>query len=339
MELPAPLQQHQPVVERELRALLEEHAGGGLPLYRMMQYQLGWVDESGESLLGPPPDRLYGALCLEAAATEGDPAMAGPAAAAAELLYHAVTVHQDVQMGDRHEGKSPAVWWSWGPAHAINVGDGLHALVRLGVFRLQAQGLSPERTIEAIRTLDASALRFYEGQFMELTHQERVDMTEAQYLELAEALSGSLFSAATALGALAGGAGDAAVAAIRRCGRRLGVAAHLHRDVSQLWGDRAGEAPPGRVLNKSKLLPVVHVLETGTLAQKRALGEAYFKRVMEREDVERVRGVLDDVGAREYTQEKAEAISREALEMLEEAGVSPEALDRWRTIGEYLVRA
>ncbi len=86
MELPAPLQQHQPVVERELRALLEEHAGGGLPLYRMMQHQLGWVDESGEPLLSPPPDRLYGALCLEAAATEGDPAAAGPAAAAAELV-------------------------------------------------------------------------------------------------------------------------------------------------------------------------------------------------------------------------------------------------------------
>ncbi len=339
MELPSPLQQHQPVVERELRALLEEHTSGGLPLYRMMQYQLGWVDDSGEPLQGPPPDRLYGALCLEAAQTVGDASAAGPAAAAAELLYHAVTVHQDVQTGERHEGEHPAVWWSWGPAHAINVGDGLHALVRMAVFRLESRGLSPERTIEAIRQLDAAALRFYEGQFMELTHQERVDMMESQYLELAEAVSGSLFAAATTLGALAGGADDAAVQAFRRCGQRLGVAAQLRGDVTQLWDTAAGGATPGRVLNKSKLLPVVHALETGTLAQKRVLGEAYFKRVMEPEDVERVRGVLEDVGAREYTQGKAEAISQEALELLKEAGISVEAADRWRVIGEYLVRA
>lgn len=338
MELPPPLQQHQPVVERELRALLEERAASKLPLYQMMQYQLGWVDSSGSPVVGPLPDRLYGALCLEAALTTGDTTAAGPAAAAAELFYQSTAVHQDVQMGDRHTDEHPAVWWSWGPAHAINVGDGLHALARLGVFRLQAQGLSNELMLQGIRELDAAALRYYEGQFMELTYQERLDIRESDYLRMAEATRGSLVGGALALGAWAGGADGATAEAFLRWGQQMGVAAQLHEDTVEIWGPTSASGPAARLLNKSKLLPVVYALEKGTLAQKRALGEVYFKRVMEPDDVEQIRRVLDEVGAREYSQQKAQAICNEAMELLKTLSMPTQAVERWQSIADYLIQ-
>ena len=87
MDLPQPLQAHQAEVERALHEVLEGPTAQGLPLYRMMGYQLGWTDQEGEPELREPPDRLYGTLTLEAAQTGPRPHAAAPAAAAAEFLH------------------------------------------------------------------------------------------------------------------------------------------------------------------------------------------------------------------------------------------------------------
>jgi geranylgeranyl pyrophosphate synthase len=338
VELPDLLWEHQPPVEQGLRAVMEGVASQELPLYRMMHYQLGWVDRDGTPELADAPGRLYGTLCLEAARTGKRPDLAEPAAAAVELLYQSVTVHEDMQIGDPHADGRASVWWFWGPAQAINVGDGLHAMGRLAVLGLQDKGLAPEQTLAAMRILDTAALRFYEGQYMELTFQERIDIMESQYLKLAETKYGSLMGGAMALGAQAADAGSETVEALRICGERLGLAAQIGDDVAQVWDRSSAQGASPRMLNKSKLFPVVHALERATLPQKRALGDAYFKRVMEADDVQRVRQVLEEVGAREYSEQKAQSVAQEALRSLETAGISIDARDRWASVAEFLLR-
>lgn len=336
MELVVPLQEHQPVVEGELRALLEEPARNTVALYKMMQYQLGWVDGQGMPEPRSAARYLHGALCLEAARTIAHTPAIGPAAAAIELLYKSVSVHEDMQLGAPHLESRPAVWWIWGPAQAINVGDGLHALARLGIFRMLQKGATPDLTLRAVAVLDAAALRYYEGQFMELTFQERIDIQEAQYFKMVEAKQGSLLGGAMALGACAAGGNDGMTEAFRRCGEIIGLALQLHDDMHQLWdnteeGDRAA-----KVLNKSKLFPVVHALEKGTLADKRALGEVYFKRVMEPTDLDKVRRILQDSGAKRYTEERQKAAAKQAMDGLAGLGLNGEALQRWQSIVQSL---
>ena len=337
MNLPTTLEAHQPAVEHALREVMAGPTGRDLPLYRMMQYQLGWVGQDGAPETTDAPVRFYGAVCMEAAQAGIQPERASFAAAAAELFHESVTVHEEMQMGDPHTDERPAAWWVWGPAQAINVGDGLHAMARLAVLNLQAKGLTSDETLAAMHVLDATALRFYEGQYMELTFQERIDITEAQYLRLAETKYGSLLGGAMALGAQAAGASSEVVEALRQCGARLGVAGQLFADVTQLWDRTGAQGAAPKVLSKSKLFPVVHALEHATLAQKRALGDAYFKRVMERGDVERVRGVLEEAGAREYTEQKARTLAREAVGPLEAAGLPPELQRRWSEVADSLV--
>lgn len=337
MRLAAALEAHQPEVEQALREVMAGPTAQDLPLYRMMQYQLGWVSRDGTPETTDPAVRFYGAVCLEAAQAGRRPERASLAAAAAELFHESVTVHEEMQMGDPHTGERPAVWWVWGPAQAINVGDGLHAMARLAVLNLQAKGLTPDETLAAMHILDATALRFYEGQYMELTFQERIDITETQYLRLAETKYGSLLGGAMALGAQAAGASGQVVEALRQCGALLGVAGQLHADVAQVWERTGAQGATPKMLSKSKLFPVVHALEKATLAQKRALGDAYFKRVMEGGDVEQVRRVLEEAGAREYTEQKAQAMAREAVQPLEAAGLPPEVQRRWAEVADSLV--
>ncbi len=336
MTFPQPLLDHEGTVDRALRRLFDGPATSALPLYRMMQYQLGWVSTDGTPEVGPLPERLHGALAVEAAGHDDE--IVAAAGAAAELLYQSVRVHEQMQTSEGPgEGRS-AVWWVWGPAQAINVGDGLHALARLGAFKLQDLGLAADRTLQAVAGLDRAALRYYEGQYLDLTYQERIDVTEAQYDGMVTAKRGALLGGAVAAGAYVAGASQAVVEALRAFGESLGLAAQVREDIAELWPP-AGTAPSGRVLNKSKLLPVVYALERAEVRGKRALGEVYFKRVMEPDDVDAVRTVLDELGARDYAEAKAAKLADDALRLVESAGLSAAALGRWRQVVDALAGA
>jgi geranylgeranyl diphosphate synthase type I len=309
----------------------------------MMRYQFGWVASDGSEEPGPPPARFYGTLCVEGAACTQPADLDGAAeaialvGAAVELMRESMEVHEDMQVGEANSEERAAIWWLWGPAQAINVGDGLHALARLAAFRARERGLAPERTLAAVNTLDAMALRYYEGQYLELTYQERVDITEKQYLTMAESRSGALIGGTAALGAVAAGASDDTVRHLHSFGERLGVALQIREDVAAIWAAADHTAGQARLLNKSKLFPVVHGLAHGELALKRQLGTLYFKRVMEPSDVESLRSILDEMGARAYAEEQVKSQTTEAIDTLDKTGLPDDAKQRWAEIAQTLV--
>jgi geranylgeranyl diphosphate synthase type I len=318
-----PLEAHQSTAAAAISAVLERAGASGLPLYRMMSYALGLADREGSPEQGPQPTRLLGALALEA----GGP-QAAPAAAAMELLASSVDVHQQMQIGAQGTPERPAVWWVWGPAQAINVGDALHALARLALLR----PASGEPSVPAAQALDEAALTHAEGQFLELTYQERIDVSVEQYHRMASRRRGGLLGGALATGAAAGEAAASRVEALRAFGAALGVAAQVAEDVRALWGEPTEEAR-GRVLSKSKLYPVVELLERADLKTKRALGEVYFQRVLEPSSLDALRAVLEREGARERAVAAVTEARTAALEALAAAG---EPADRWADVSVSL---
>ncbi len=94
-DLPQPLQRGAAAVEETLHGFLAQH---DLPLYNLMEYQLGWRDEQGVPLDYPASQfRLHAGLCLLACqAAGGDTVKALPPAAAVELVYQFSQVHQDI---------------------------------------------------------------------------------------------------------------------------------------------------------------------------------------------------------------------------------------------------
>ena len=214
------------------------------------------------------------------------------------------------------------MWWVWGPAQAINVGDSFHSLARLALFELHENGTPADVTFRAVQMLDEAALDLCEGRFRDIEAQERIDLDVDGYLEMAASKSGSLYACAMGLGALVAGAEQAAVDAMSRCGRQIGLALQVRSDVRDVW---AGDPSP-EVLNKKKLLPVVHALGKATIAEKRRLGDIYFKRVLGPEDVTALREVLDEMGSRQYCEDLAARCRADALAALEQ-GASAGDLD------------
>ncbi len=303
-------------------------------LYDILRYHLGWVDERGNPAdSATTPLHLCGGLTMSAGeAVSGEFQSAVPAAAAVELVYNFVLVHNDVQAGRVNQNDSrPSIWWVWGPSQAINAGDGLHALARSVLMRLSDRGVSAEAVLASLRSLDQACLTLCEGQYMDLNYQDELMVSEAAYLDMIGRKAGALAGCAAQLGAASAGANATTSAAMQRWGANLGMAMQIYSDIADLWGSRGDGFTPSNVLNKKKNLPLIHGLETAPTSVKRELGGIYMKRVLEADDAKRVVAILTDSGSRAYAEEKAGALLAEASDFIIADGVElaqPEAL-RW----------
>ena len=279
---------------------------------------------------------------LSCEAVSGDFRPALPAAAAVELVHNFTLVHGDVQ--SNRSGSTPgsedrpSIWWVWGPAQAINAGDGLHALGRTTIMRLAQREVPPERILSAMQSLDQACLTTCEGQYMDLEFQDRLTVTGQAYLDMAGRKTGALVSCAAELGALAGGASDQACVALAAMGNRFGVAWQIVQDISELWGERGDGMTAANVLNKKKSLPLIYALETAPVSAKRELGAVYMKRVLQPEDVARLVEILDSVDARSFARGKARELTEGGLASLDNAGLPDQRIEPLREFSEWVLQ-
>ena len=281
------------LVETELRRIVSDR---GLPLYSMMEHHLGWDSETGSTssqILRP-----LGSLCLASCDALGDDLEAAlPTAAAIELVHNFCEIHDDIQAGKIARNDRDSVWWKWGPAQAINAGDGMHALARLALLGLGERGVGPDRVFEAVKLLDKASLATCEGRFMDLEAQERLDMSSDAYLDMAEAKEGSVYSCAMEFGALVAGGSTEIRESFADAGREVGIAVQIAEDMAQLASATSADAAPSEdFMNKKKLYPVVRAFEVASPTERRRLGDYYFKRVLEPSDARNLSEIISGLG-------------------------------------------
>jgi geranylgeranyl diphosphate synthase type I len=325
--------EYRQAVEAELRDVFDGREGF---LYNLLRYHLGWVDQHGRREEGDTPLHIQGAaalVCCEALGADFHAAL--PAAAGVELVHHFTLVHGEVQAGRAESVDRPGIWWVWGPAQAINAGDGLHALGRSAMMRSGKRGMPPERVLRAVRSLDQACLLLCEGQYMDLEFQDQLMVTANAYLDMVNRKSGALTGCAAESGALAAGAEGDRCDALHSLGVKLGAALQIARDTADFWGERGDALTASNIIAKKKSLPIIHALEHGSLAAKRELGSIYMKRVMEPQDATRLVAILEETGARDATENRARQLADDALDSASEAGVSPDGLELLRELSQW----
>ena len=299
-----------------------------LPLYKMMSYHLGWVDKNGEPETATLQDRKHGQLLmLVAASAGGHSADALPYAISVELLYNFFLIHEDVQNANTERNKRPTVWWSWGPAQAINAGDGIHAMSRVSIFEQLNQKIEEinfSNIASALETLDNATLNICEGAYLDISYQERATVSVEEIIGVARK-HGSLLGVTAELGAIAAGASAQVASDLYRFGHALGTAKHLNMDVRALWpidGNDRTEVQRGRLQSKKKSLATSHAIENGTPNSRRRLGEIFMKRVLDPADIEAVAAILEETESKKFCEERIGELFQEATQALDVAGFS-----------------
>ena len=324
------LEQHRSETEWELRRSFEQCE---LPFYNLLRYHLGWVDPEGKPAQVVKGKSLRSTLCLLAnEAVGGNPRQILPAAAALELLHNFTLIHDDVQDEDLERRHRPTVWAIWGKSQAINAGDALHALAALTMLRLRERDIPAEKTLWALQVLEESCLKVIEGQYLDLSFEERLDIRVEAYLEMVERKTAALFEGAAWMGASLGTEDEELVTALRGYGKELGFAFQIRDDILGIWGsqERTGKNPGTDLRRRKKTLPIVHALQISG-----ELRELYQKKEFQEEEVSLAVEILERCGSRKFAQELAQEHCQRALAHLAEPSLRESPKDSLRELALF----
>lgn len=330
------LQRYRVDLEEELKFAIGKASS---PLYNMMRYHMGWVDELGQPRTGAGK-RLRPFFCLHACrSVGGDWRQALPVAAALELVHNFSLIHDDIQDASAERRGRPTVWRMWGLPQAINVGDGMHALALSSLLRLEEAGVEHRKIVHAARLLGEASLMLCEGQYLDINYENRLDVNVDGYLEMINGKTAALFRCSLEIGALIGNDDSTLLAHMRGFGDAVGMVFQVHDDVISIWGNEktTGKPTTTDIEMKKKTLPVVYALANANGRDGESLREIYTKKTLGPADVEEVLRVLDVVDARSYAQSMADEYHRRALSALEAVDIPQQAKDELKATAAFLL--
>ena len=290
-------------IQAAMRAAFPEAEARVARFYQMQEYHLGWRDEQLAAASFDPGKLLRPQLALIACQIAGGKIeQALPLAAAIQLIHDFSLIHDDIEDdSDTRRGRT-TVWKLWGLAQGINTGDGMFVVAHLALHQLAANGVPAEVTLEVMKRFDQTILTICEGQFLDIDFEGSLAVSEADYLAMISRKTAALVAASAGLGAIIGGADLATARALFDFGEHMGLAFQIQDDVLGIWGTPEVTGKPFAAdLHRRKLsLPVIYTLAQAE--QRAALAAIYRQPELSAGDVQHALAILDQAGARGYTE-------------------------------------
>lgn len=336
MELPRILTKYHSEISEELKSIIN---GRNLPLYDMMRYHFGWIDEQGNQHTGNGGKAIRPALCLfSCEATGGSYRAALPAAAAVELVHNFSLIHDDIQDDDRERRHKPTVWALWGKPQAINAGTAMHILANAALTRLQNNNIPLPKIFRLARRLDEITLILIEGQYLDISFEARSDITESDYMAMIERKTGFLISGSMELGAIIGTDDESLINTFRDAGLNIGLAFQIKDDLLGIWGnhDETGKLTGNDIRRRKKSFPFVNALTNITNNAKKELLSIYGSDNVEDKDVVKVLEIFEESGAQLKGQQLVVEYCDAATRTFSKLGVSDESKREMSEIIDFL---
>ncbi len=325
-----------PALEKEMGIVLKASTPSPDPLYGMLHYHMGWVDQNFQSVEVHGGKRIRPlTTLLSAQAAGGDWRQSLPAAAAVEILHNFSLIHDDIEDASPTRRGRLTLWKIWGEAQAINAGDAMFAIAHLALNRLSERDVPPAITVRALRRFDETCLRLTEGQYSDMDFETRDEVSVDEYINMITGKTAVLLSHCAELGALVAGQDDQTIDHYAAFGLNLGLAFQVIDDILGIWGDesRTGKSAATDITTKKKTLPVLYGLERDD-----TLNHLYQTAEVNDQFVSEVVSLLDQQKARQYAESAANTYSHAALSHLEAANPTGEAGSALHQLAHMLLK-
>jgi len=238
-------------------------------------------------------------------------------AAVVEMIHTATLVHDDVIDTAQTRRGRPSSNTIWGNHTCVLAGDWLY----MQAFHIALR----ERNFHVLDLLIALTQMMVEGELLQLELIGKINISEADYMELVDRKTASLFSACAKLGALTGGADEATEARMGEFSWNLGIAFQLVDDVLDFTShEKVLGKPVGSDLREGKVtLPLIYALEDAT-AEERGMVEAVLKDAnYDRVPFSKILGMIERHHGFERVRERAQAFTDKARSIVTEFPESP----------------
>jgi octaprenyl-diphosphate synthase len=207
--------------------------------------------------------RLRPTLVLLSCQLFGEPNEAAIAlAAVVEMVHTATLVHDDVIDEAQTRRNQPSANVLFGNQTSVLSGDWLY----MQAFQIALRS----RNFRVLDLLIGLTQLMVEGELLQLERLGRLEISEADYMELLDRKTASLFSVCARLGAMAGGSGEADEAKLGEFAWNLGIAFQLVDDVLDFTSrETVLGKPVGNDLREGKVtLPLIYALEDATPGER-----------------------------------------------------------------------
>ena len=301
--------------------------------HEMLTYHMGWTGEgAGPEATGKRIRPLLVLLCTAACGADWNSAL--PAAAAIELVHNFSLVHDDIQDNSDIRRGRPTTWVKWGMPMAINVGDALFVLSNQAIINLK-RSHSAEIVVKAAEIFHDTCLELTRGQFLDMSYEERNDLAVEDYWPMISGKTAALLSACCHIGALLGGADDAAKDAYRAFGHYLGLAFQVQDDILGIWGDEAltGKSVASDLIEGKNSLPVL-----AGLGANGKFAERWKQGPLRADEVQELARILANEGGYEAATDASRQMTDLALLSLREADPQGEAGDALFELTDRLLK-
>ena len=244
--------------------------------------------------------------------------------AAIETVHNFTLVHDDIMDDDEVRRGRNAVHIEYGLPTAINAGD---AMLAIAFERLvQAENVDHEDIPALVNRVAWMVRRVSEGQQLDIEFEDRLNVSEDDYLEMIEGKTAVMFWICAEIGASISGADDETVKLMAEWGKALGLCFQLMDDVIDVLSDSAtlGKPAGSDIAQGKRTLMIIHAMQQPDGPVKERL-MAVLGKGDEVSEAALADGLaaLAELGSVDYAREKAEAFHAQAHACLDRLQENP----------------
>ncbi|HEX4133214.1 MAG TPA: polyprenyl synthetase family protein [Bryobacteraceae bacterium] len=237
--------------------------------------------------------------------------------AVVEMIHAATLVHDDViDVAQTRRGR-PSANVQWGNHTCVLAGDWLYMQAFQAALR--------ERNFHILDLLISLTQMMVEGELIQLDRIGRIDITEADCMEVADRKTACLFSACAKLGAVSAGADTAVEEKLGEFAWNLGMAFQLIDDMLDFTSrEQTLGKPVGGDLKEGKVtLPLVYALESATPAERHQVEIVLGDRTYDSTSFSEIYSMVERRGGIQRTRERAQQFTDRARQVVAEFPETP----------------
>ena len=223
-----------------------------------------------------------------------------PAAMAIEVFHNFTLLHDDIMDQSALRRGRPTVHVRWNENVAILSGDAM----LIYAYELAARS-APEKLAAVIPVLNRVFMGVCEGQVHDMDFERRTDVTHDEYIRMIGLKTAVLMAGALQVGAILGGADEAAAEALYEAGIHLGTAFQLQDDLldtygePEVWGKNIGDD----IADNKKTYLLIRALEQARGADReQLLALLAAERIDRAEKIAAVKAIYARYGVSEQTE-------------------------------------
>src|ERR1700687_3278523 len=231
-------------------------------------------------------------------------------AAVVEMIHTATLVHDDViDLAKTRRGR-PSINVVWGNHTSVVAGDWLY----MQAFQVAVR----ERNFPTLDLLISLTQMMVEGELLQLERIGKIAIREADYFELIDRKTASLFPACAPLGAISAAAGEDVETRLADYAWNLGIAFQLVDDILDFPSrEKILGKPVGNDLREGKVtLPLIYALETAEPEERKLVETVLTDGNYDQVPCAKILHILNRHNTIERAQERALSFTRKAREII-----------------------